>query len=491
MICRQNSRLDKLCTARPTPVGRWAGVVLSIMMLTCPVIGCAARPPADPRAAILDRDIDPARRLRTLEQLGAVGSADDAERYRATLHGLVWSDAQPVAMRRLAIDRLLEDDAEAFWAVCDRRIVEVDDWDVLGHVFDRAVEANRRGFVRTAAVSLARPSQVYADRDRPELAVISRLSDGAPATEALFDLFDAPRTADIEPRHRIAAWTALSRLLEPDALRRALSRTRSNTWLANDLRSGAVVLDRLPDTPQAIAWLTYARHSGPERFWARAREAAAALPEHQQAGLAMRHLPVLVGRQDVVRDEAARAALRSKLDDRLALVMPTQRTDRRAAQPGYSERWADHRNRLAWADLLVIDTVLDAIDRPRLAAELFRQADADLADTTTEHGGVLDFDTRGYRAIAFAADFTDHDRRFIAPPELLQRMFTGIAHYHFHAQAHDNTAYAGPGAGDQAFIDRFGATAVLLTFLDRDRLNVDYCQPDGVVIDLGDIRRPR
>ena len=37
--------------------------------------------------------------------------------------------------------------------------------------------------------------------------------------------------------------------------------------------------------------------------------------------------------------------------------------------------------------------------------------------------------------------------------------------------------------------DRLRPTAVVFTFIDRDTLGVDYYQPQGVVVDLGTIRR--
>ena len=86
---------------------------------------------------------------------------------------------------------------------------------------------------------------------------------------------------------------------------------------------------------------------------------------------------------------------------------------------------------------------------------------------------------------------TGNDQAFYAPPELITAMYTALAHYHFHANRHDNAAFAGPGGGDLAFADRFGAACVVFTFIDRDTLNVDYHHEGGVVIDLGCISRPQ
>ena len=72
---------------------------------------------------------------------------------------------------------------------------------------------------------------------------------------------------------------------------------------------------------------------------------------------------------------------------------------------------------------------------------------------------------------------------------LIQRMYTGLAHYHFHAHQLSNADYAGPGPGDLGFVDRLRTSAVVFTFLDRDTLGVDYYHSGGVIVDLGVIRR--
>jgi hypothetical protein len=82
-----------------------------------------------------------------------------------------------------------------------------------------------------------------------------------------------------------------------------------------------------------------------------------------------------------------------------------------------------------------------------------------------------------------------HDLKFIPSQKMVEDLYTSLAHYHFHAQDFKNSSYAGPGLGDLDFADRMEATCVVFTFIDRDRLNVDYYQPGRVVIDIGTLRR--
>jgi hypothetical protein len=82
-----------------------------------------------------------------------------------------------------------------------------------------------------------------------------------------------------------------------------------------------------------------------------------------------------------------------------------------------------------------------------------------------------------------------HDLKFLAPQALIDRVYTGLAHYHFHAQEYKNTNHAGPGIGDMEFAKRLNFNCLVFTFVERDRLNVDYYQPNGAVVDLGTLER--
>jgi hypothetical protein len=84
----------------------------------------------------------------------------------------------------------------------------------------------------------------------------------------------------------------------------------------------------------------------------------------------------------------------------------------------------------------------------------------------------------------------DHDRKYVSPKQLIVDAYTGLAHYHFHAQSLTHRDYAGPGRGDLERIgDRHRLNGLVLTFIDPQTLNVDFYRHGRVVIDLGTIRR--
>jgi len=143
---------------------------------------------------------------------------------------------------------------------------------------------------------------------------------------------------------------------------------------------------------------------------------------------------------------------------------------------------------------------------PRLISQLFGQADADHLETSTEHGGILDFNDPAskknnsgnktpvkmrVRAHAYQSIQKTRDDAFYPPPSMITHLYTALAHYHFHAQSKTNARAAGPGRVDRQLATRLPACYLVFSFINQDQLNVDYYQQGGVVIDLGMIARPQ
>ena len=162
------------------------------------------------------------------------------------------------------------------------------------------------------------------------------------------------------------------------------------------------------------------------------------------------------------------------------------------------ERIGAWRAELVWGDALALLVADEAVRGEGVAAALFAQADADYADRSTEHGGVLDAVSRpgstedAFEAIGFAPRPAQRtgDRRFVASPELLERGAASLFHYHFHANRIRNADYAGPSEADLLYARDFGRACLVLTLIDERTLGVDYYQPGGARIDLGTIARP-
>ncbi len=444
--------------------------------------GCVSRP-EDPLQLTIDRTADPARRLDAFER---VDHGDP--RAVAALYNLVFSDAEPhdlraSAMRRLAVDR------PRWVAEFNGRVVEVEQWPILRELLRQASTMGPEaaaGIVR----SWSRASRVYDDRERPERAALEAASGGRDADEVLVEVFMG-RSPGVEValREQVAAWTVLSRVHPPATLRRLLASAPAAAGLVADLRAAAGVLDVLPADREGVLWLASLRDRDGGGWWLAAAERAQRLSPEQRRGLELRHLAAL-GWAPEDRLRLSEASLAAAIRARIGDGPHAARTDYGVIGGPDSETFADHADALHWPDLLAIDLLLDAMESRPVVQQWFEQADADHADTGTEHGGVLHHDAgRGWLATAYSPLLRVHDSAFYASPELFEAMYAGLAHYHFHAQRHRGARFAGPGGGDLRFADRLRPTGVVLTFLDRDTLNVDYYAAGRVVVDLGVVRR--
>jgi len=448
--------------------------------------GCGPTPVNDPLAQLLNRDKDPALRLATAQQLGAISDQTDPARVISVLHRVLWSDSQPTGLRLWAMDRLIAHNEPDFWRIASRRIREVDQWPVLNPLIDKAVQRGDPKFTAALVRSLARTSMAYTDESRPERAAIEVLNPGQTLEQAVWGVF-VSTDESMTTATRVDAWALTHRLAGAERTRHMLLETQSQHPLVLDLQS-ADWLDKLPVNREGILWLMRVRGEDEGAYWVHARELAKQLSDTQSIGLELRHLPVLMSvRSDVLEQDKASAL--ASLTRRLSAITITPREVTGIAMRLPPEALSEHAASLCYADILTINRIVETLSDRALVATLFNQADQDLADTSTEYGGVLVDVKEHVTAELYPPDLRAHDQKFYSSNELIHRMYTGLAHYHFHAQKHANQAYAGPGLGDLKFVENLHANAVVFTFLDRDTLGVDYYQPGGVVVDLGVIRR--
>lgn len=433
--------------------------------------GCVTAPRDPVPADLIRTDVDPARRLAELGRMGPIDESDEPARYTAILIELLVSDDQPDALRVAAMDRLLAYDEPMLRDVLASHITVIDRWPVLDHIATTAVAQRWSNFVPALVSSYARQSQSVADVDRPERRAIEALRPELSLAEAIFEVFNASRDS-VADSQRIAAWALLCRLEDP---RGRLVRATSDALLVSALREAASVLDVLPATPQGCAMLLMAQST---ETWQMYRET---VPRDQ--GVALRHFMVF---GPFIQPRDAKAIAASLEGERRVT-----RSERANLDGNGTESMAAQLDRLIDADVQMIAYIIAAMRQRSVVDAWFAQADADLADQSTEHGGVMlqEGDEGPPIARAYAPDQVAHDRQFVASPEMLMRLAEGGVHYHFHAQSFRNGDFAGPGLGDLAFVKRYEVNAIVLTFIDRDTLNVDYYQPNGVVVDLGCITR--
>jgi hypothetical protein len=463
--------------------------------------GCSADlSQKDPVWVMLNREVEVPDRLSA--GAAAREKLPTDPRRIAALERLLYETGHPFEMRRFAIDELVAIDEKRFRQDLSLRITLIQSQETLDYLFSLAKQRSWDDFTPTLVRQYAKPSSTVKDEDRPERAMIEQLNPGKRVEEVVLGVFTNAE-AKTSVTQQAAAWELLCRLVKSDELVQMLAQAQGKSSLVTDLKTAAVELRTLPRNREGLLWLAYLRDPKRRALWNESRDAVARLSDEQRRGLEMRHLTVVRRLSD-----ERRAWSREKVLAEVTLKLGsaehfTKGPTFDGGSPEQPQLLRESQGKLSWADLQTIDTLLDAMRDPKAVTAFFAQADADLLDTGSEHGGVLDFAASasasasptsspagaGFVAQKFDPVTRSHDLKFYASPALVERAYTSLAHYHFHAQEHRNRNFAGPGRGDMELARRLNFNFLVLTFVDKSKLNVDYYDPNGVIVDLGTVRR--
>lgn len=481
--CPKSASLTDRAMLFPQRLG-W--ICVCLLLAAIELVGCVSQPVNQPLQVMADRQESLRRRLAAAEQVGSPDRYADPQAAWLAYERIVFSDRQPEKLRLTLIDQMAAADVLRFWHIVDDKIVYVDHWPVMQHIFALAESQNYQPFVGTAVRSYARPSQRFDDADRPERQVIAALYPDQPVDETIWQVFTLENSKwrkRYDLSHQAAAWVLLQRLASQQAIRDELMQTQGPTPLVRDLQAAANVLDVLPATREQLLWLIALREDAEK--WSHIEKRVTALTPAQRLGLALRHLATLL-RATPAQLVMDRAQLAAQVDGRLRQVQIVPRTDPGGMVPRPPERFDEVRSRLVFADLLVLERIMETLGQPRVRQALLTQAEADRADEHSEYGGVLTF---AQGPVTFTPELGGVDTRYVMPIEGIATLYNELAHYHFQVQEPDHAAYAGPGLGDLRFAQIFGCNAVVFTSVDADTLNADFYLGDGTIVDLGLRRR--
>lgn len=466
------------------------------------VAGCAEKQVSldDPLLVAADREQSGGARVKAIEASTALLDAGELDQaaYRESLKRIAWAMGDPSNVRIAAIDALLADveaDTRNMLRLMLPREVQ---WPVIGHVCEVAAERGWSDMTPSLVRSYSRAVPEPPDDERPERAALIALNPGSSPARVAFDVFSAPNDDPTwGDKIRADAWTLLCRL-DP-------SGADTSQWLAAlppsgdpviaDLQASARDLHAAPTTGEQLEWLRELRAPQNAAFWQEASRAIASLTPEQQEGLELRHASAV--RWAARHRTDLLASTRDSLLGMIEAGLVGAKTHRRYAEdvpggPSQEQRLVHAREKMVWGDALLVLAAMEAMRDPDVAPAIFEQVEIDRRDTSTEHGGVLDCAADGsFVAYPYPPRPAQRmgDNRFIASPELLAAGNTALYHYHFHARRTDESEYAGPGPGDLEYAARFGRSCLVLTSISADVLDVDYYQPNGAVLDLGEIRR--
>jgi hypothetical protein len=388
--------------------------------------------------------------------------------------------------------------------------------EVVAVVCKAAAERKWVEFIPAIVRTWATPLAPVGDDARVERAALAELSPERPVEGTVFSVFTNPpgdtpatRRMRLEERYRLAAWEVLSRI-DPAGDRRLelLASVPEGTAAAprppfvDELLAAWGELRVLPGMGDELLWLRRLRDGKSQAnaaWWAEAAAAVSALPAEGRAGLELRHIEPLrwASKARPAWATAGRAGLEAEIARRLGGRPVYEATGNRPSGRGrILESYKDALPRMCWADLLALLVVDEAIASPGVAESLFTYAGYDERDTKTEYGGLIqavDGDAaRPFIATLYAPRPGDRydDRRFVASQDMVDAGDRALLHWHFHVAERSNASYAGPSLEDLDYAGRQGRTCVVFTSLDSSKLDADYFQRGGIIVDLGVVRRP-
>lgn len=456
--------------------------------------GCASEPIENPVATLNSPSLLGKQHKEAVRML-AQRPTDDEEANRA-LERAITNAGYTVPVREAALTALAERDLPRAKRLLRNTLPNTSMWQWLERASQIIAERQWVDLTPALVSSWARPASMVTDeRDRPEYLALVRLHGEDRVVEVVFDTFQTARSV-AEQGLRTRCWDLLYRLGERERLVALINSSdiAEDDALLRDLQTASRDLGVVPRNREEILWLRKLLQPEHADFWSQARAAAAALPAERRAELEIRDLPVIVSAS--LHDPEVLAQSKEELYRRVEAWASkqkhhTQQSNFENFAGSDSERLFTHKEKYTWGDLAAMLVAVRAMQVPEVVTHLFDYAARDRADQSTEFGGVIALDQKNrFEIREFLPVIREHDQKFIASQEMLDKAYTSIFHFHFHVQEVRNDRFAGPGFGDTNYADAVRANCLVLTSVGERTLNVDYYRHDRVVVDLGDITLP-
>jgi hypothetical protein len=457
--------------------------------------GCAAQKYDDPIPLMTNTTVVDKTRMVAADQ--AEREMPNDPRRIAALYELTWIKGVEDHERVYAFNQLEKYDAQNFRRKIAQQVPAMADWVTISAVFDIAVKNGWTEFTPVVVQQYARVGRGVEVTQRPEREYLKKLNPGKTPEEVIWDVF-TNAGKEWNSAQQVAAWELLCKLIPRGDLMRKLATVEPKSALVGDLKACASDLGTVPVNREGVLWLMDWRGDG--AYWSQAKAACQGLNGQQPEGLEMRHIPVFVRASKSVSFGMDKSALYAKVNSMIPAAGHYTVSPSYDGQPAdYPQKLSEYAKQLSWGDLYVIYVALSVLQgQPELSREVFNLIDKDVADTSTEYGGVvvwkdgntsLPIEKQAMEIRYVAPARRDHDRKYVSSDELVKLAYTGFAHFHLHAQYYENVDWAGPGRGDLDFADRLGFNCLLFTSIKKGIFNADFYQTGRVVVDLGSVGR--
>ena len=478
-------------TACRTPSLASVAVLLALTLLG----GCSGQPQVGDPLKTLGQAGLPGR-----DYLAAMAVADrssDDPAYRDALRRIVTSPNYVVEARRAAYGRLKELDPKKLADALTLNLAKMEALEWRRELCERIAAEQWREITPALVHAWAAhvPGWATLGKERPERLAIAAMYGDDHVVDTLLETMAAANPLT-QSNLRMRCWQLALQEGQEARLRELLAdeaRVAKDPML-RDIRAGVTELGVLPKTREEILWIQALRNPKNQGFWQEAASAASQLSPARRANLELRDIPVVA----CCARSSPQLLTMSDAEIEAAITAATGGSDRRIYSPdfeGYgndfSERLSVHSPKLGWGDLAAMALAIDAVRMPEVRRHLFEMADRDQADRGSEFGGLIRRDQSGrYEVVEYPSASRGNDVRYEAPQKLMDGLYTGLFHIHFHAQEYDGHRYAGPHMGDFGFADSTRLNCLVFTFIDSGRLNIDYYRYGKIVVDLGLMERP-
>ena len=456
--------------------------------------GCAPRSIEDPVVVLADPEETSGRHAAALRMLEATTEPDATSR---ALKRMIIADGYAVDVRQMAYDRMKIIDPEGLQRLLEIQMPKIDAIQWRARLCELIAAEPWIDMTPTLIRAWARPMPNWVEdpKDRPErLALIEMYGEDRLADVLVQVMLDADPVVAANLRAR--CWELLVAEGRRDRVVELLasSDVSPRDGMFRDLREISKRTGIIPANREEIIWARTLCRPENTGFLDAAAAACDRVPASRRSSLELRDLGVLVAAMrldpDLVEQDEATLyeGLRKDVDvdgRRLYSANFTGWNDT------HTERLREVRRKLDWGDLLAMRIAIESLGIDAVRGHVFRYAERDLLDESTEFGGVISVDEAGrIEVLEFKPRLRRGDNRFEATQEMFDAAYTGVFHFHNHAQKYDNQDYAGPHMGDFAYAESTRANCLVFTFIDSRTINADFYRHGGVVVDLGTFQRP-